>query len=176
VPTLTQRYDPAVPLDQLTEHPANPRRGDVSVIGESITEHGFYGAVLVQTSTGRIIAGNHRTRAARERGEPTVPVLFVDVDDDEAARILLVDNRSADLATNDDRALADLLGQLEEQANKLVGTGYEPADLAQLLALLEPPTMDEDEMRDFGRSGEHECPFCHARWVDTPEGAVPVEP
>jgi hypothetical protein len=135
VATIAQRYDPAYPIDQLHEHPDNPRRGDEEAIEASMAAHGFYGAVLVQTSTNRIIAGNHRTRVAARLGEATVPVLFVDVDDDRARRLLLVDNRSNDLAGYDDRELAALLSEVED----LAGTGFGDEDLAQLLRSLEEP-------------------------------------
>ena len=142
MPTLAQRYEPAFPIDQLVEHPDNPRRGDEAAIEESMAAHGFYGAVLVQTSTRRIIAGNHRTRVARRRGETTVPVLLVDVDDDRARRLLLVDNRSNDLAGYDDAELARLLEELLAADDGLAGTGYDDRELARLLAELEGPNQD----------------------------------
>lgn len=129
--TLTQRYEPAFPIDQLVEHPDNPRRGDEEAIDASMAAHGFYGAVLVQSSTRRIIAGNHRTRVARRRGESTVPVLLLDVDDDQARRLLLVDNRTADDATYNNAELTRLLAELS--VTDLAGTGYDDTDLARLL-------------------------------------------
>lgn len=132
---MQQHYDPEFPIDDLVEHPDNPRRGDESVIEASMAAHGFYGAVLVQASTRRIIAGNHRTRVARRRGDSTIPVLLIDVDDDRARRILLVDNRSNDVATYDDRELARLLADLD---GDLAGTGFDDTDLTALLASFEP--------------------------------------
>lgn len=139
VATIAQRYEPAFPIDQLTEHPDNPRRGDEAAIEESMAAHGFYGAVLAQASSRRIIAGNHRTRVARRLGESTVPVLFVDVDDDRARRLLLVDNRSNDLAGYDDKLLAELLAELAATDDALTGTGYHDDDLA---ALVDELTLD----------------------------------
>lgn len=138
MPTLAQRYDPAFPIDELLEHPDNPRRGDEEAIEASMAAHGFYGAVLAQTSTRRIIAGNHRTRVARRRGEATVPVLWLDVDDDQARRLLLVDNRTSDDARYDDRVLTDLLAELAA-AGDLTGTGWDPTDLARLLKRWDTP-------------------------------------
>jgi len=130
--TLEQRYEPACAIDTLAEHPDNPRRGDEAAIEDSMAAHGFFGAVLAQTSTRRIIAGNHRTRVARRRGEATVPVLWLDVDDDQARRILLADNRTSDDATYSNTELTRLLAELAEQGD-LTGTGYDDADLAKLL-------------------------------------------
>lgn len=137
MPTLTQRYEPAFPIDDLIEHPDNPRHGDEAAIDESMAVHGFYGSVLVQASTRRIIAGNHRTRVARRRGETTVPVLMIDVDDDQARRILLVDNRSNDRATYDEGELARLLADMAATDDGLAGTGWRNDDLTSLLRALD---------------------------------------
>ena len=62
-----------------------------------------------------------------------LPVAYLDVDDDRAERILLADNRSNDLASYDDHALADLLQTLTATDHGLLGTGYDGDDLDQLL-------------------------------------------
>lgn len=170
MPTLEQRYEPEFPVDALVEHPDNPRRGDEAAIEQSMAAHGFFGAVLVQASTNRIIAGNHRTRVARRLGEQTVPVLFVDVDDDQARRLLLVDNRSNDRATYDDRDLAALLDDLA-RAGGLIGTGFADDDLADLLDRLAPPT-SPDEFPDADPDAliiEYHCPSCGYEWSGRPD-------
>jgi len=123
-----------VPVDALRQHPRNPRKGDVQAIVDSIAANGFYGAVLAQKSTGYILAGNHRWLAAKDAGATEVPVIWLDVDDDHALRILLADNRTNDLASYDDNALAELLKEIHEAHGNLLGTGYDGDDLDQLLA------------------------------------------
>lgn len=170
MPTIAQRYEPEFPIDELTEHPDNPRRGDEATIEASMVAHGFFGAVLAQTSTKRILAGNHRTRVARRLGEPTVPVLFVDVDDDQARRLLLVDNRSNDLAGYDDRELAALLADLTADGGDLLGTGFSDADLADLLDRLAPPAAP-DQFPDADPAAlviDYRCPSCGYEWSGQP--------
>jgi DNA modification methylase len=133
---LNERYE-LVPTAKLTEHPDNPRRGDVEAIGQSIDANGFFGTLVVQKSTGHVLVGNHRLRAAIAKGIEEVPVVYVDVDDEKARRILLADNRLSHLATNDDEVLAALLKELTESEDGLVGTGYADDDLAALLKLFE---------------------------------------
>ena len=128
-----QSYDPVVSLDRLTPHPDNPRRGDGDIVRGSIAANGFYGAVVAQRSTGHVLAGNHRLLAARAEGLDAVPVVWLDVDDDRARRILLVDNRANDKAGYDTGLLADLLGELHVTPGDLSGTGYTPGDLDELL-------------------------------------------
>jgi len=128
-----RRYEDRVAVERLRPHPLNPRRGDLAAIAESIAENGFYGAVVAQESTGHILAGNHRYLAALQRGAPHLPVIWLDVDDDQARRILLADNRTSDLAGYDDPALARLLQDLQATPRKLAGTGYDDAAVKEIL-------------------------------------------
>lgn len=122
-----------VALDSLVPHPDNPNRGDVAVIVESIRENGFASAVIAQRSTRRILAGEHRVRAARELGMGEVPVLWLDVDDGTALRVLLSDNETARRGEWDRPALAGLLASIEESRGSLLGTGFERPFLRELL-------------------------------------------
>lgn len=135
-----------VSLDKLRPHPKNPHQGDVGAIYESIEANGFYGVVVAQRSTGYILAGNHRYMAAEHAGATEVPVVWVDVDDDHALRILLADNRTTWLGNDDPEALARLLQEIADTAGTLDGTGYSGDDLDELLADLSRP--DEDEWGD----------------------------
>lgn len=108
--------------------------GDIGAISTIMENLGFFGACLVQKSTRRIIAGKHRWISAQGEGKPDVPVLWLDVDDDTATRIMLADNRAARLGHDDDRALADLLTELAEGPKGLVGTGFDGDALDELLA------------------------------------------
>lgn len=121
---IGQTFEAAVPIDRLVPHPENPRRGALDELQRSMSAHGFFGAVLAQSGTGTIIAGAHRVRAAKRRGRKTVPVLWLAVDDDQARRIMLVDNRTSDLAGYDDDALSDVLASLSESDLGLLGTGF----------------------------------------------------
>lgn len=130
---VTQEFDPAVQIGALTEHPKNPRRGNDAAVAESIEHNGFFGAVLIQKSTGYVLAGNTRLRVARRNGEASIPAFWLDVDDEEAERILLADNRMSDLAFYDDRALVELLEALHDSDGGLDGTGYTDDQLALML-------------------------------------------
>lgn len=134
MPSILNETIEQVPIGSLQPHPRNPRRGDVGAIQASIGHHGFYGTVVAQRSTRRILAGNHRWLAAQAAGLTEVPVAWVDVDDEQAERILLVDNRANDLASYDDGALLDLLRELQATDDGLAGTGFDDAAMDALLA------------------------------------------
>jgi len=123
VRTLNTTYE-EVDVTTIKTHPANPRRGDLDVIKDSISVNGFYGSVVVNKRTSHILAGNHRYMAAKALGYDKVPVTWVDVGEHEEKRILAADNRTSELGGYDEAVLADLLQELSD-ADMLDGTGYE---------------------------------------------------
>jgi ParB-like chromosome segregation protein Spo0J len=164
------------PVADLRLYHRNPRVGNVDRIKESLQVNGQYRPVVVNagTHTGRpleVLAGNHTVIAARDLGWPTVAAVTVDVDDDQAARIVLVDNRTADLATHDDRLLLELLVDLPH----LDGTGYEPGDISALEEFLAEPDFDpiEDDTR-LDQKSVTTCPQCGHVFAPTTQ-AVPWE-
>jgi hypothetical protein len=133
----------AVAVDDLREHPENVRQGDVGAISESLTFHGQYRPIVVQRATNYVLAGNHTLKAARSLGWSHVAATFVDCDDDRALRILLVDNRTNDLASYDEPALIDALKRVNETDQGLLGTAFDPSALDEMIAALglnEPET------------------------------------
>jgi hypothetical protein len=112
----------------------NPRRGDVPLVIESLKANGQYRPLIVNvgTMTGRpneVLAGNHLLAAAMKLHLEEVAVHWVDVDEERARRIVLVDNRASDRGKYDSDELTDLLGSVDD----LTGTGYSDDDLARLL-------------------------------------------
>lgn len=133
-----------VTLEVLTPHPENPRVGDIDAIAESLQENQQYAPLVVQKSTGYVLAGNHRLLAAQQLGWETIDVVYIDVDDEHALRILLADNRTAERGTFDDAQLAAQLAAIRD----LKGTGYDESDRAALdqrLAKLREPDPEDDE-------------------------------
>ena len=128
-----------VPIDDVRPYAHNPRRGDLEAIKESLRQHGQYRPVVASVRTSEILAGNHTWQAAKALGWEHIAVSWVDVDDEEAARIVLVDNRTNDIAGYDDAALAELLSSLPD----LTGTGYDGAFLAELLPGEEPAALTD---------------------------------
>lgn len=128
------------PVEELAQFPRNPRAGDTEAIAISMQMSGMYRPVYVQRSTGHILAGNHTYAAALSLGASRIPVVWLDVDDMTARRIVLADNRLADLGEYDNSELVHLLGELAQTDRETLGTGYDQTDLEQLriLAEMEP--------------------------------------
>ena len=123
-----------VEIGQVRPHPKNVRQGDIGAISESLKAHGQYRAIVVQRSTGHILAGNHTWKAAKALGWKEISAHFIDCDDDAAMRILLADNRANDLATYDDAALAAVLAELNATDLGLAGTLFDGDALDDLIA------------------------------------------
>lgn len=140
-------------INQLRPHPTNARNGDTDAIAASIQTNGLYRPLYAQRSTGHILAGNHTYAAALELGATHLPVIWLDIDDEAALRILIADNRTADLGTYDDALLAQTLTALTATETALLGTGYTDDDLTTLmqdLAAAEAAALDIDSE---GRGG-----------------------
>lgn len=132
----------------------NPRIGDVQTIADSIRINGVYKPVVVNkgTHTGRpleILAGNHTVKAHQQlinEGDSsyaTIDCWVVDVTEEQANRIVLTDNRTADLGGYDNDNLLELLGNLNDGID---GTGYDDSYIDALLGMNTPDDFNiEDE-------------------------------
>lgn len=154
-------------VKDVTPYPGNARRGDLEVLRESLRVHGQYRDIVVQESTGYILAGNHTWMAAKAEGWDEIGVTFVDVDDVQAKKIVLVDNRSNDVAGYDIPSLAELLRDISED---LEGTGFNDQTLEEVMNSLgavgfkagkdpddapELPAEPTTKLGDFYQLGRH---------------------
>ena len=130
------------PIDNLRPWPDNPRHADEIAIAQSLSRNGQY-RPLVARDDGVVIIGSATLAAARRLGWTHMSVVRVNVDDEEAAKMRLMDNRSAALASYDDNELALLL---EDFTDDSVGTGYEQDELEQMLLSV------GQEVEDDGKS------------------------
>jgi DNA modification methylase len=117
--------------DQLVANPANWRThpaGQRNALRGSLGEVGWVQQVMVNRRTGYVIDGHARIEEALSRGEPTVPVLYVDLEPEEEALVLAVLDPIGAMATRDDERLHELLS----------GIAVDDAGLTTLLADLAP--------------------------------------
>lgn len=135
-----QQFEP----EQLNLYASNARRGDIDAIAESLQVNGQYKPIVVNvgTHTGRpneVLVGNHTVQAAALIGLEKIDAVMIDVTDEEARRIVLVDNRTSDVSSYDDELLLELL----RQSDDLTGTGFDLQYVEDLEAHLAPPSLDE---------------------------------
>ena len=142
-----------VPTKDLNVYYKNARRGDVDLIAESMQRNGVYKPLVVNrgTKTDRpmeVLCGNHSLMAIRRLADEnprderwqTVDVYVIDVDEQQAARTVIADNKSSDEATYEVEELVNLLTELPD----LAGTGFDRDELDELLEALDAPELEEE--------------------------------
>jgi hypothetical protein len=175
--------DPAT----LNPHPSNPKLHNQTLLNASVAK-GLYRPIVVNrgTLTGRpdeILAGHGTCTAWMEAhpGEP-VQVSYVDVDDQRATEILLIDNPGPNDPGYDNHALIALLGTIDLEQSV---TGYYQDDLDKLLADLSdtitPDPVDPTPPDEFGEYGSdivvtYGCPSCGYEWSGKPNAATHTPP
>lgn len=153
-PVAEERHDPpkndwrsqvdeVAPIDSIAPRDDNYNKGDAEAIGESIDANGFYGKVLVQMATRRIIVGAHRWADMKAKGETEIPITLLDVDDDRATAIMIADNETRRNAERNENRLADLLARLPSHR----GLGIKPPDVSALIARARPKVSYLDAVR-----------------------------
>lgn len=135
------------PIDDVSPHPANYNNGDIEAVTESMETSGMYRPVYVQRSSGHIIAGNHTWMACKMLGSEVIPVVMLDVDDVQAKRILVADNKTASMAMPDNGLLMSLLDEIND-AEDLTGTGFTSGDL-EILHLLNDIPLNTDDFAQW---------------------------
>jgi DNA methylase len=107
-------------------HPLEQQRA----LGGALSEVGWVTGVVVNRTTGNVVDGHLRIDLALARHEPTVPVTYVELTEDEEALVLATLDPIGTMAEAEATALASLL------------SGLEPADDA-LRALLDDLTREQ---------------------------------
>jgi site-specific DNA-methyltransferase (adenine-specific) len=125
----------------LKPHPDNPNRGSVDDLAISLEEFGQFRSIVALPDN-TILAGHHLVQAAKKLGIKTMRVDVIDCDDSTARKIMLADNRLADLGLGPSLDL--LLKNLEQLGDDIVGTGFD-ADYITMLeeAVAGPPNLDD---------------------------------
>jgi ParB-like nuclease family protein len=158
-----------VPLTKLRPHPQNYRGhppDQLAHIEASLREHGLYRNVVVARDY-TVLAGHGVMMAAQQAGAEEITVTVRDVDPFEpsAMRLLAGDNEISRLVEVDDRQLTEILKglQLEDDAAGLLGTGFDEAQLANLLYVTRPQNEIEsmDEAQHWAGMPEFEGTRTH---------------
>ena len=143
-----------VPSERLHPDSANPRRiseSELEALTRSMAEFGFVQPVVARREGATVIGGHQRLVAARRLGLEAVPVIWLDINADQARLLGLALNRiSGDW---DELLLARLLADLQHADDiDLSLSGFGEDDITHLLRSLEarerrerPESFDLDE-------------------------------
>lgn len=144
------------PIERLIDYARNPRKNDHAVdrMAAAIVEFGFRIPVVAR-STGEVVDGHLRLKAARKLGLKTVPVVLADeLSDVQIKAFRLIANRSVSWAEWDEELLSLELAELSEAGYDLALTGFDDAEIERLLADIEEEPVAEDEAAVSGESSD----------------------
>lgn len=154
-------------VDGLLKDPRNARTHDernVATIEASLKRFGQRKNIVV-TADGEVKAGNGTLEAARRLGWKQIAGAPAPVDEAEHRAYALADNRSADLASWDDRALAVEVADLMKVGVDVVALGWSESELAMMKAALAPPIPPaEFPTYDLDVTVNCKCPKCGYQW------------
>ncbi len=94
--------------DQLLAHPSNWRthpKAQREALREVLDTVGYVAQVIVNQRTGHLVDGHLRVEEALSHGQPTIPVLYVDLSPDEERLVLASLDPLAAMATTDEAKL-----------------------------------------------------------------------
>jgi len=155
-----------IPLSAIEPDPGQPRStmGDLADLVVSIREKGVLEPILVRPRPGdpdggpsgalfRIISGERRYRAAQEAGLYEVPAIEMEVSDEEALEIALIENlQRKDLTPFEEaegyRLLAESHGYTHEEIGEAVGKSR--TVVTESLSLLQMPPQVRDTVQALG--------------------------
>jgi ParB family chromosome partitioning protein len=154
-----------IPLSAIEPDPGQPRStmGDLDDLVTSIRDKGILEPILVRplpildSGDGgilyRIISGERRYRAAQEAGLYEVPAIEMDVTDEEALEIALIENlQRKDLTPFEEaegyRRLAESHGYTHEEISEAVGKSR--TVVTESLSLLQMPPRVRDTVQALG--------------------------
>ena len=134
------------PPEQLLANPANwrvhPKEQQQALAG-ALAEVGWVAQVLVNRTTGHVVDGHLRVELAISRGEPSVPVVYVELSEAEERLVLASLDPLAAMASAEKDALAALLAEIETGDAALARM---LAELADQHGIRRPILGDPDEV------------------------------
>ena len=140
-------------VDELKLDPANPRRHSkkqIRQIANSIRTFGFIVPVLIDRH-GKVLAGHGRLLACRELGITEVPTLCLEhLTPAQARAFMIADNRLTEIATWDDKLLAEQLKELSlvDLDFSIEVIGFEMGEIDLRIASLEDASDPADDPAD----------------------------
>jgi DNA modification methylase len=141
------------PIEELKPDPANPRshsKKQIRQIAKSIREFGFNTPVLIDRN-GTVICGHGRLLACRELRMTEVPTVCLDhLTPAQTRAFMIADNRLTEIATWDDRLLAEQLKELSllELDFSVELTGFEMGEIDLRIASLDDVPDPADDPAD----------------------------
>lgn len=152
----SQLKEHLISIKDIIPYEKNPRKHSRKSIDElkiSMMKDGFINPILIDEKN-RLIAGHGRTRAATELGMDKIPYIRLYVTEEEYLRIMMSDNKIAELSKWDKGLLHETMEYLEsiKTAEDFKVPGFTDEDLDKIFGTIVKETLDTKA--DFGDAGE----------------------
>ncbi len=145
----------------------NPRNNENAIepVKRSIEHFGFVNPIIARTSDNMIISGHTRWKAALKDELETVPVIFVEMSENDAKLYNLADNKLGEFATWDIPGLDTILEEL-----KLLDVDITIAGFADIEKGINDPNEEWQGMPEFEQEDKTAYQTIHIHFKD--KGAV----
>lgn len=153
-----------IEIARIVPNPNQPRKDfdeeELANLADSIRREGLLQPVLVRPKDGnyQIIAGERRWQASKIAGLTSIPVRVVEMDDERALRVALVENlQRTDLnAIEEARGYRDLMNEGNlTQAELAVAVSKSRSAIANTLRLLDLPKSIQEQIYDGALTPGH---------------------
>jgi len=142
-------HDAIVPVKNLRPNPKNPNKHppeQIKLLGSIIRATGWRGPITVSTRSGMIVKGHGRMMAAELDDLKEVPVDYQEyASEAEEMADLTADNRIAELATTDNRMLAEVFADIDTGEIPFLLSGYTEEDYGNIVTALSEALHEEDD-------------------------------
>lgn len=148
--------------DQLLANPANFRihpKAQQDHLSAVIDQVGLVQSVIVNQRTGHVVDGHLRVSLAISRGEPSIPVVYVDLSEDEERLVLATFDPISAMAGTDRELLTQLLADVLESEATVTSTLQAIAESEGIRAPMFLPVGIEEQGR-LDQKAPVTCPEC----------------
>ena len=145
------------PIKELVQDPENSREHgerNLQAIEQSLAAFGQQKPIVINKE-GKVIAGNGTLKAAQAIGWETIQVVETELPDLQQKAFAVADNRTAEIATWNDEALARTIKELAKMDHFLpLQIGFDEEEINKILSSSDDNTTAELENQDSQVDGE----------------------
>lgn len=145
-------HDAIIPLKDLRPNPKNPNQHppeQIKLLASIIRATGWRGPITVSKRSGYIVKGHGRMMAAELGDMSEVPVDYQDyASEAEELADLTADNRIAELATTDNKLLAEVFADIDTGEIPFMLSGYTEEDYGNIVTALSEALHTEEPKGD----------------------------
>ena len=137
-----------IALDKLVPYEKNVKihtKRNIETIKNSLREFGQTKPLVIRRETMEILCGNGTYQAAKAIGWTEIDCHVIDIDEEKAKALMIVDNRSSELSENDEKNLLDMLQNMDKDMLDL--TGYDDNELDKMIQFHEGTLFDDEDKK-----------------------------